>query len=186
MVFPGSLLRAFFRPPPRHPASRPVSPKEEPAVACGLFADGWLPGPETPADAIPSGLDAAVRGLDAALARLRDETARVSAETDPVHRDALIGTLRILELRDLPEAADAAGVALERLIRSAGFHNRALLPLFPPVAVHVERVRREALLLCRDARWRLMVARAALEESVPAGPVQGTATDLDTLPGVSS
>lgn len=179
---PGSLLRVFVRSFPGRPAPSPAPPlPEAPALACDLFAGGWLPGPDAPAGSIPAGLDAAVRDLDSALARFRAETARAAAETDSARRDALIEALQTLELRDLPAAADAAEAALDRLMRSAGFRNRALMPLFPPVAACVARVRREALLLCRDARWRLMVARAALDAGIPAGPVQGEATNLDAV-----
>ncbi|MBP2311327.1 hypothetical protein [Azospirillum soli] len=142
---------------------RGVRPAAVAPTPVSLFEAVWLTAPAD--DDILARIDAVERRADEALARFRDEAARQTI-------DALLA----LETRDIPRSAAAADQAVERFMLDVGFRKRDLMPRFHELADHVRRVHRDALVICRDRRWELMVERALSDPGGPSSPIHGNGT----------
>lgn len=139
-----------------------------------LFDAGWLTvPPDATRDDVLLRIAEAERRAGAALERL----ARTLGQgTAPADRDRRIDALLALETRGIPASGAAADGAVERFMREVGFRKRDLLPRFHELAEHSRATHRRALALVRDARWALMLERAAADPGGPSSPIQGTGT----------
>ena len=142
---------------------RGVRPAAAAPAPVFLFEAAWLTVPAD--DDVPARIDAAERRSEDALARFRGVAARQTI-------DALLA----LETRDIPRTAAAADRAVERFMLEVGFRKRDLMPRFHELAEHVRRVHRDALVICRDRRWALMIERALSDPGGPSSPIHGNGT----------
>lgn len=85
-------------------------------------------------------------------------------------------------LRQEREAIDGLGgvtKAAEKAMRTAAKTAPAVLPGLNRLLAEAKANAHREATLYRDARWRLMQARALDQPGQPAGPIKGKATDLD-------
>lgn len=139
-----------------------------------LFDSGWLSlSPATSRDDVLLCIAEAERRAEAALERLgRTLTQGIPA----AERDRRIDALLALETRGIPASGTAADGAVERVMMEVGFRRRDLMPRFHELAEQCRAVHRRALAMARDARWALMLERAAADPGGPSSPIQGVGT----------
>ncbi|WP_051140445.1 hypothetical protein [Azospirillum brasilense] len=143
-----------------------------------LFDAGWL-GVSAAAsrDDVLLCLAEAERRAEAALEQLgRTLTQGGLPASSAADRDRRIDALLALEARGIPASGAAAGGAVERVMMEVGFRKRDLMPRFHELAERCRAVHRRALAMARDARWALMLERAAADPGGPSSPIQGTGT----------
>nr|WP_211111800.1 hypothetical protein [Azospirillum aestuarii] len=139
-----------------------------------LFDSGWLSvSAATSRDDVLLCIAEAERRAEAALERLGRTLTQGIAAAD---RDRRIDALLALETRGLPASGAAADGAVERVMMEVGFRRRDLMPRFHELAEHCRAIHRRALAVARDARWALMLERAAADPGGPSSPIQGTGT----------
>lgn len=139
-----------------------------------LFDSGWLSvSAATTRDDVLLCIAEAERRAEAALERLGRTLTQGIAAAD---RDRRIDALLALETRGLPASGAAADGAVERVMMEVGFRRRDLMPRFHELAEHCRAIHRRALAVARDARWALMLERAAADPGGPSSPIQGTGT----------
>ncbi|WP_454020066.1 hypothetical protein [Azospirillum sp. Marseille-Q6669] len=139
-----------------------------------LFEAGWLSvSTATSRDDVLLRIAEAERRAEAALDQLgRTLTQGIAA----AERDRRIDALLALETRGIPASSTAADGAVERVMMEVGFRKRDLMPCFHELAEQCRAVHRRALAMARDARWALMLERAAADPGAPSSPIQGTGT----------
>lgn len=139
-----------------------------------LFDSGWLSvSAATSRDDVLLCIAEAERRAEAALERLGRTLTQGIAAAD---RDRRIDALLALETRGLPASGAAADGAVERVMMEVGFRRRDLMPRFHELAEHCRAIHRRALAVARDARWALMLERAAADPGGPSSPIQGAGT----------
>lgn len=143
-----------------------------------LFEAGWLSvSTDTSRDDVLLRIAEAERRAEAALEQLgrtlRQGGIPASGAAD---RDRRIDALLALETRGIPASGTAADGAVERVMMEVGFRKRDLMPRFHELAEHCRAIHRRALAVARDARWALMLERAATDPGGPSSPIQGTGT----------
>ncbi|NUB15933.1 hypothetical protein GAY28_27230, partial [Azospirillum brasilense] len=144
-----------------------------------LFDAGWL-GVSAAAsrDDVLLCLAEAERRAEAALEQLGRTLTQggLPASSAAADRDRRIDALLALETRGIPASGAAADGAVERVMMEVGFRKRDLMPRFHELAERCRAVHRRALAMARDARWALMLERAAADPGGPSSPIQGTGT----------
>ncbi|MBK3735027.1 hypothetical protein GAY29_18340 [Azospirillum brasilense] len=139
-----------------------------------LFEAGWLSvSAATSRDDVLLCLAEAERRAEAGLERLGQTLTQGVAAAD---HDRRIEALLALETLGIPASGTAADGAVERVMMEVGFRKRDLMPRFHELAEHCRAVHRRALAVARDARWALMLERAAADPGGPSSPIQGTGT----------
>ncbi|MDQ2102909.1 hypothetical protein [Azospirillum isscasi] len=139
-----------------------------------LFDGGWLTAsPAATRDEVLLCIAEAERRAEAALERLAQALKQGAAAAD---RDRRIDALLALETRGIPASGAAADGAVERFMMEVGFRKRDLMPRFHELAGHSRAIHRRALAAVRDARWALMLERAAADPGGPSSPIQGAGT----------
>ncbi|MFC5354798.1 hypothetical protein [Azospirillum himalayense] len=139
-----------------------------------LFDAGWLGvSAATSRDDVLLCIAEAERRAEAALEQLGQTLTRGIAAAE---RNRRIDALLALETRGIPASGTAADGAVERVMMEVGFRKRDLMPRFHELAEHCRAVHRRALAMARDARWALMLERAAADPGGPSSPIQGTGT----------
>ncbi|TWA85084.1 hypothetical protein FBZ83_104356 [Azospirillum brasilense] len=139
-----------------------------------LFEAGWLSvSVATSRDDVLLCLAEAERRAEAGLERLGQTLTQGVAAAD---HDRRIDALLALETLGIPASGTAADGAVERVMMEVGFRKRDLMPRFHELAEHCRAVHRRALAVARDARWALMLERAAADPGGPSSPIQGTGT----------
>ncbi|TWA67072.1 hypothetical protein FBZ82_10743 [Azospirillum brasilense] len=139
-----------------------------------LFEAGWLSvSAATSRDDVLLCLAEAERRAEAGLERLGRTLTQGIAAAD---HDRRIDALLALETRGIPASGTAADSAVERVMMEVGFRKRDLMPRFHELAEHCCAVHRRALAFARDARWALMLERAAADPGGPSSPIQGAGT----------
>ncbi|WP_247874249.1 hypothetical protein [Azospirillum sp. TSH58] len=144
-----------------------------------LFDAGWLTvSPATGRDDVLLCIAEAERRADAAVEQLGQTLAQGGSPASgaAAERDRRIDALLALETRGIPASGAAADGAVERVMMEVGFRKRDLMPRFHELAEHCRAVHRRALAMARDARWALMLERAAADPGGPSSPIQGTGT----------
>ncbi|CAO3448363.1 hypothetical protein [Azospirillum argentinense] len=139
-----------------------------------LFEAGWLSvSTATSRDDVLLRIAEAERRAEAALEQLGRTLTQGMAAPD---RDRRIDALLALETRGIPASGVAADGAVERVMMEVGFRKRDLMPRFHALAEHCRAIHRRALAMARDARWALMLERAAADPGGPSSPIQGAGT----------
>lgn len=139
-----------------------------------LFEAGWLDvSAATTRDEVLLRIDGAERRAEAALDELARSLRQGAAAAE---RDRRIDSLLALETRGIPASGAAADGVVERVMMEVGFRKRDLMPRFHALAEHCRAIHRRALAAARDARWALMLERAAADPGGPSSPIQGTGT----------
>ncbi|WP_353858530.1 hypothetical protein [Azospirillum formosense] len=139
-----------------------------------LFDAGWLTvSAATSRDDVLLRIAEAERRAEAALEQLAQTLTQGIAAAE---RDRRIDALLALETRGIPASRTAADGAVERVMMEVGFRKRDLMPRFHELAEHCRAIHRRALAMARDARWALMLERAAADPGGPSSPIQGTGT----------
>ncbi|QCN95740.1 hypothetical protein D3093_11005 [Azospirillum argentinense] len=144
-----------------------------------LFEAGWLSvSTATSRDDVLLRIAEAEHRAEAALEQLgRTLTlGGIPASGAAADHDRRIDALLALETRGIPASGTAADGAVERVMMEVGFRKRDLMPRFHELAEHCRAVHRRALAMARDARWGLMLERAAADPGGPSSPIQGTGT----------
>ncbi|CAO3372460.1 hypothetical protein [Azospirillum argentinense] len=143
-----------------------------------LFEAGWLTmSPAATRDEVLLRIAEAERCAEAALEQLgRTLTQGGIPASGAADRDRRIDALLALETRGIPASGTAADGAVERVMMEVGFRKRDLMPRFHELAERCRAVHRRALAVARDARWALMLERAAADPGGPSSPIQGTGT----------
>ncbi|MBB3267465.1 hypothetical protein FHW79_005124 [Azospirillum sp. OGB3] len=139
-----------------------------------LFDAGWLGvSAATSRDDVLLCIAEAERRAEEAL----DELARMLGQgVAAAERDRRIDALLALETHGIPASGAAADRAVERVMMEVGFRKRDLMPRFHALAEQCRAFHRRALAVARDARWALMLERAAADPGGPSSPIQGTGT----------
>ncbi|AWJ88757.1 hypothetical protein Sp245p_02640 [Azospirillum baldaniorum] len=143
-----------------------------------LFEARWLSvSTATSRDDVLLRIAEAERRAEAALEQL-GRTLRQGGipASGAVDRDRRIDALLALETRGIPASGTAADGAVERVMMEVGFRKRDLMPRFHELAERCRAIHRRALAVARDARWALMLERAAADPGGPSSPIQGTGT----------
>ncbi len=139
-----------------------------------LFDAGWLTVPPAAArDDVLLRIAEAERRAEAAFEQLARTLGQRPA---PADLDRRIDALLALETRGIPASGAVADGTVERVMMEIGFRRRDLMPRFHELAEHCRAVHRRALALVRDARWALMLERAAADPGGPSSPIQGAGT----------
>jgi hypothetical protein len=102
----------------------------------------------------------------------------MQAGANSIDVDVTVETL----LRQEREAIDGLGgitKAVEKAMRTAAKTAPEALPGLNRLLAEAKANAHREATLYRDARWRLMEARALDQPGQPAGPIKGRATDLD-------
>ncbi|UKJ74154.1 hypothetical protein [Azospirillum brasilense] len=144
-----------------------------------LFDAGWLSvSTATSRDDVLLRIAEAERRAEAAVEQLGQTLSQggIPASGAAAERDRRIDALLALETRGIPASGAAADGAVERVMMEVGFRKRDLMPRFHELAEHCRAVHRRALAMARDARWALMLERAAADPGGPSSPIQGTGT----------
>ncbi|WP_143271949.1 hypothetical protein [Azospirillum brasilense] len=138
-----------------------------------LFDSGWLTvSSAANRDDVLLRIAEAERRAEAALERL-GRTLKQGIAGD---HDRRIDALLALETRGIPASGTAADGAVERVMMEVGFRKRDLMPRFHELAEHCRAIHRRALAVVRDARWALMLERAAADPGGASSPIQGVGT----------
>ncbi|QCO15377.1 hypothetical protein D3869_09155 [Azospirillum brasilense] len=139
-----------------------------------LFDAGWLTvSAATSRDDVLLRIAEAERRAEAALEQLAQTLTQGIAAAE---RDRRIDALLALETRGIPASRTAADGAVERVMMEVAFRKRDLMPRFHELAERCRAIHRSALAMARDARWALMLERAAADPGGPSSPIQGTGT----------
>lgn len=172
-----------------------LSPGYDPAALvpaelalAGLFDGGWLfeDHSRSPREALPLRLEEAGRNGADGFGRFRAAAESLVLEAEArggtgAALDALIDGLLLLETVRIPRALEEAERAIDRFTQEVAYKRRDLMPRLPGFLARTRALHREARVLCRDLRWRLMVLRVRTEPTVPDGPMQGRNTDFSRL-----
>lgn len=102
----------------------------------------------------------------------------MSLHRDKVDVDQLVESLQRDERGSL-EIFGAITKSAEKALRLAAKKHPAMIPGLNRLLTQAREVSHREAAMYRDARWRLMEARARYQPGVPAGPIKGKATDLD-------